>query len=431
MKKFNSKSCEEIMTTVYKPIEFVVDNLLAQGLYILAGAPKVGKSWLALDMCLSIAKGEKVLGQQTTQGTALYLCLEDSYVRIQNRLYEITDEPAERLHFVIMSESIGNGLEEEIENFKNEHYDLKVVFIDTLQMVRNESESGYGTDYKELSVLKALADKLGIAIVLVHHTRKCSDGDPFNMISGSTGLSGCVDGSMVLIESKRGSRKAKLYCVGRDIENQEINVVFERSRWKVSDEIKNIEPDYFSFAVHDFMVTQKKFKGSATELAEKLSALLDKEVFSNRVKKDLIQHAYELLDYGVTFESKRSNGQRIIILNYDMKSDSSDGRNLMPKECENADPAVTCGNSEMLENPLNTLFGIDDSEVDAEKSAVTVCNPTDPVDIVTDTDDNAKVYEVKLMSLDEVLHMSANKIRSQLANKGIDIPPLETQSKAT
>ena len=114
-----------------------------------------------------------------------------------------------------------------------------------------------------------------------------------------------------------------------------------------------------------------------------------------------------------------------------MKSDSSDGRNLMPKECENADPAVTCGNSEMLENPLNTLFGIDDSEVDAEKSAVTVCNPTDPVDIVTDTDDNAKVYEVKLMSLDEVLHMSANKIRSQLANKGIDIPPLETQSKAT
>ncbi len=60
MKKFNSKSCEEIMTTVYKPIEFVVDGLLAQGLYILAGAPKVGKSWLALDMCLSIAKGEKV-----------------------------------------------------------------------------------------------------------------------------------------------------------------------------------------------------------------------------------------------------------------------------------------------------------------------------------------------------------------------------------
>ena len=394
MKKFNSKSCEEIMTTVYKPIEFVVDNLLAQGLYILAGAPKVGKSWLALDMCLSIAKGEKVLGKETLCGHAVYLSLEDSLIRLQNRLYELTDEPSDNLNFAIMAESISNGLPEQIEYCRKRFDDLKIVFIDTLQMVRNESESSYSSDYKELSVMKALADKLGIAIVLVHHTRKCSDSDPFNMISGSTGLSGCVDGSMVLIESKRGSRTAKLHCVGRDIENQEINVVFESSRWKVSDEIKNIEPDYFSFAVHDFMVTQKKFKGSATELAEKLSALLHKEVFSNRVKKDLIQHAYELLNYGVTFESKRSNGQRIIILNYDMKSDSSDGRNLMPEVCENADPAVTCGNSEMLEKPLNTLLAIDEYEVEAEKSAVTVCDSADPVDDVTDPAAN-EVYEIE------------------------------------
>lgn len=430
MKELKIYSSEYIMNTPMKPIEYCVDGLISQGLFILAGAPKVGKSWLALDMCLSIAKGEKVLGKETLCGHAVYLSLEDSLIRLQNRLYELTDEPSDNLNFAIMAESISNGLPEQIEYCRKRFDDLKIVFIDTLQMVRNESESSYSSDYKELSVMKALADKLGIAIVLVHHTRKCSDSDPFNMISGSTGLSGCVDGSMVLIESKRGSRKAKLHCVGRDIENQEINVVFESSRWKVSDDIKNVKPDYFSFAVHDFMVTQKTFKGSATQLAEKLSALLHKEVFSNRVKKDLIQHAYELLDYGVTFESKRSNGQRIIILNYDMKSDSSDGRNLMPEVCENAAPAVPVENSETLENPLNTLLAIGKSEVDAERSAVTVCNPTDPVDIVTDTDDNAKVYEVKLMSLDEVLHMSANKIRSQLANKGIDIPPLETQSKA-
>ena len=430
MKELKMYSSEYIMNTPMKPIEYCVDGLISQGLFVLAGAPKVGKSWLALDMCLSIAKGEKVLGKETLCGHAVYLSLEDSLIRLQNRLYELTDEPSDNLNFAIMAESISNGLPEQIEYCRKRFDDLKIVVIDTLQKVRNESESGYSSDYKELSVLKSLADKLGVAIVLVHHTRKCSDSDPFNMISGSTGLSGCVDGSMVLIESKRGSRKAKLYCVGRDIENQEINVVFESSRWKVSDEIKNIEPDYFSFAVHDFMVTQKKFKGSATELAEKLSALLHKEVFSNRVKKDLIQHAYELLDYGVTFESKRSNGQRIIILNYDMKSDSSDGRNLMPEVCENADPAVTCGNSEMLEKPLNTLLAIDEYEVEAEKSAVTVCDSADPVDDVTDPAAN-EVYEIELMSLDEVLHMSANKIRSQLANKGIEIPPFETQRKAT
>lgn len=430
MKELKMYSSEYIMNTPMKPIEYCVDGLISQGLFILAGAPKVGKSWLALDMCLSIAKGEKVLGKETSCGHVVYLSLEDSLIRLQNRLYELTDEPSDNLNFAIMAESISNGLPEQIEYCRKRFDDLKIVVIDTLQKVRNESESSYSSDYKELSVLKSLADKLGIAIVLVHHTRKCSDSDPFNMISGSTGLSGCVDGSMVLIESKRGSRKAKLHCVGRDIENQEINVVFENSRWKVSDDIKNVKPNYFSFAVHDFMVTQKTFKGSATQLAEKLSALLYKEVFSNRVKKDLIQHAYDLQDYGVAFESKRSNGQRIIILNYDPKSDSSDGRNLMAEVCENADPAVPVDNSEMLEKPLNTLLAIDESEVEAEKSAVTVCDSADPVDDVTDPAAN-EVYEIELMSLDEVLHMSANKIRSQLANKGIEIPPFETQRKAT
>lgn len=356
MKKFNSKSCEEIMTTVYKPIEFVVDGLIAQGLYILAGAPKVGKSWLALDMCLAIAKGEKVLDQKTLQGTALYLCLEDSFQRIQNRLYELTDEPTESLHFAVMSEAIGHGLEEQVLQFKNEHSDLKIMFIDTLQMVRNESESNYCSDYKELSALKTLADRLGIAIVVVHHTRKCSDSDPFNMISGSTGLSGCVDGSMVLIESKRGSRNAKLYCIGRDIENQEMNLVFENSRWKVVDEATAKEPDIFSFAVHDFMIERKVFKGSATELASELSRIFCKEIFANHIKKELMKHAYELQSYGVIFESRRSNGQRVIILKYDKNSDTSDGKKLMPEAVNFTDPVVTETGSECSEMPLNTLF---------------------------------------------------------------------------
>ncbi len=235
MKKLETKSCEEIMSTAYKQLVYCVDGLLTQGLYILAGAPKVGKSWLALDICLSVAKGEDVLKHRTHIGTALHLCLEDSYNRIQNRLYELTDEPTDNLYFAIMSASLGNGLETQIETFKSEHSDTKLVVIDTLQMVRNEKDCGYGADYKELSVLKSLADKLAITILLVHHTRKCYDSDPFNMISGSTGISGCVDGSMVLLESKRGSREAKLYCVGRDIENQEYSVLFHDHRWTPCD----------------------------------------------------------------------------------------------------------------------------------------------------------------------------------------------------
>ena len=331
MKKFDSKSCEEIMTTVYKPIEFVVDGLIAQGLYILAGAPKVGKSWLSLDICLSIAKGEKVLGQETSNGTVLYLCLEDSFERIQKRLYELTDEPTDRLHFVIMSDSIGNGLEEQIIDFKSNHTNLKIVFIDTLQMIRNETDSNYGSDYKELSVLKSLADKLKVAIVLVHHTRKCSDSDPFNMISGSTGLSGYVDGSMVLVETRRGSRTAKLYCVGRDIENAKINLQFDNDlkKWIVTDEPtapKN-KDNIFLAAVYLFIKVKIHFEGSATELVEQLKFVSVEEFHSNRVTRELVQNGYTLKKYGIDFQYKRVHGGCKVILHYNRERDSSDSKN--------------------------------------------------------------------------------------------------------
>ena len=331
MKKLITRSCEEIMTTVYKPIEFVIDELVAQGLYILAGAPKVGKSWLALDMCLSIAKGEIVLGQKTLQGTALYLCLEDSYVRIQNRLYEITDVPTENLYFSVMSESIGNGLEEQIESFKIEHCGLKIVFIDTLQMVRGSTDSSYGSDYKDLSVLKALADKLEITVIVVHHTRKCKDSDPFNMISGSTGLSGCVDGSMVLIETKRGSRNAKLYCVGRDIENAEINLQFDSDlkKWVVTDEpsAPKSKDNIFLAALYVYIKKKVDFSGTASELIEKLKSVSDETFYPNRVTRDLVRNGYTLRKYGIDFEYKRTRNCRLIILHYDRDRDSSDSKN--------------------------------------------------------------------------------------------------------
>jgi RecA-family ATPase len=81
------------------------------------------------------------------------------------------------MHFAVMADTIGNGLENQIEDFYNNHSDLKVIIIDTLQKVRNETESGYGKDYKEMSILKELADKLRIAVVLIHHTRKCKDSE--------------------------------------------------------------------------------------------------------------------------------------------------------------------------------------------------------------------------------------------------------------
>ena len=257
MNELKTVNCEQLMTAPLKPIEFCVDGMLSTGLFILAGAPKVGKSWLALDMALSIAIGEKLLGRETKRGTALYLCLEDSYTRIQNRLFELTNEPSENLHFAIMAGALGGELEKQIEQFKSQHSDLKIIIIDTLQKIRSGDETSYASDYKELSVLKNLADKLRVAILLVHHTRKCRDNDPFNMISGTTGISGCVDGSMVMIEKQRGSGEAVLHCVGRDIENLELHLKREGSRWITEEKISQKPRDTFSFMIHDFMLERE------------------------------------------------------------------------------------------------------------------------------------------------------------------------------
>lgn len=347
------------MTTPLKPIEFCVDGMISTGLFILAGALKVGKSWLALDVALSIAKGEQLLGRETKRGTALYLCLEDSYNRIQNRLFELTSEPSENLHFAIMAGTLGGVLEKQIENFKSQHTDLKIIIIDTLQKIRSGDESSYASDYKELSILKNLADKLRIAILLVHHTRKCRDNDPFNMISGTTGISGCVDGSMVMIERQRGSGEVVLHCVGRDIENLELHLKRNGARWVAEEKITPKPRDIFSFMMHDFMLEKNYFKGSATMLVGELKMQFGVEIPSNKITQNLVQHGIELKGFGVTFEIKRSCGQRFLILKYNCESDSSDGCSLW---VEIAVTAVT----PQLANALTMRYGDSDGSLGSD-----------------------------------------------------------------
>ena len=99
-----------LMDRPLEPPNFVVDTLISQGLHILAGSPKVGKSWLALWLAVTVAKGEPVWGMSVKQGTTLYLCLEDSVLRIQNRLFEITEDAPDSVHFCTECAPIGQGL---------------------------------------------------------------------------------------------------------------------------------------------------------------------------------------------------------------------------------------------------------------------------------------------------------------------------------
>ena len=137
-------------------IRFVVDGLLPQGLHILAGAAKTGKSWLLLLLSLRVAQGKPFWNLQTEKGTVLSLCLEDSLNRIQQRLMDLTEDAPENLHFATLSKSLSDGLCEQIEEFITEHPDTNLVIIDTLQKVReNSGESNlYATDYKDIWIVK-------------------------------------------------------------------------------------------------------------------------------------------------------------------------------------------------------------------------------------------------------------------------------------
>ena len=120
-KRFNTIDGETLMTMPLKPINFIIENLLSEGLHILAGSPKVGKSWLALWLSVAIAKGEEVWGNKVKEGTTLYLCFEDSQIRIQNRLFDITDEATDAVNFCTENAMLGGELEERIINFIKEH----------------------------------------------------------------------------------------------------------------------------------------------------------------------------------------------------------------------------------------------------------------------------------------------------------------------
>ena len=342
-KRFNTIDGKTLMNQPLQPIQFVVKGLLSNGLHLLAGAPKSGKSWLALWLSVTIAKGEAVWGNTVKQGTTLYLCLEDSRLRIQNRLFDITDDAPFNVHFSEESFRLGEGLEERITQFILEHPDTVLIIIDTLQMIRKPTfDNSYANDYADLSVLKKLADENELAILLIHHLRKQKDDDPFNRISGTTGLSGAVDTSFTLVEEKRGSGKATLSCIGRDIEYREIELERnENNIWELLSDSKDnpdlLLPDIV-LLISEFMNDKEEYQGSPTELAELISRK-ENNISHRTLSRLLLQNQDLLYQKGLTVRCHRSNGSRFISLTRfsDDSAESADKNESSPG-VQNIDP---------------------------------------------------------------------------------------------
>jgi AAA domain len=211
----------DLMASELPPVRWVVRGVLPEGVTLLAGKPKLGKSWLALGLCVAVAAGGVALGtRQVELGDVLYLALEDNRRRLQKRLDKMLCGPAPKgLEIATAWPKLDEGGVEALRAWLREHPDARLVAVDTLAKIRprTRGQNVYQEDYAALEELLPLAAEHEVAIVVVHHTRKMAAADPLDEISGSTGLTGGVDGVLVL-KRDRGKADAVLLVDGRDIE---------------------------------------------------------------------------------------------------------------------------------------------------------------------------------------------------------------------
>lgn len=241
-------SAAELMAQEFAPIRYVVEGYIAEGCTLLAGRPKIGKSWLCFDIAIAIADAETCLGGiRCAEGSVLYLALEDNRRRLKRRLQKLLlagHAVPERLHLATEWPRVGEGGLDLIRDWIATTPDAKAVFVDILQMLRSSRgnrDSLYEADYAAVKGLQALAGETGVAIVIVHHTRKggAEGSDPFEKISGTLGLSGAADAVLILDRDATG---ATLYARGRDIEEVESAVVFDKTvcKWRVQGDVAEV-----------------------------------------------------------------------------------------------------------------------------------------------------------------------------------------------
>jgi hypothetical protein len=241
----HTMSAAELRRRQFPPISYVIPGLIPEGLSIAAGRPKVGKSWLGLDLALAVAGGGECLGgRQPAAGDVLYAALEDNPRRLQRRIDKIISpfaaEWPERLTLTTSWRRLDQGGVDDVGDWADSVAEPRLVILDTLAGVRPvRTTNGYAEDYDALTALHRLANDRGLAILVLHHTRKMDADDPVDTVSGTLGLTGCADTVLVLARSPQGTT---LYVRGRDIEEAEHAVTFDKAtcHWTILGEASEV-----------------------------------------------------------------------------------------------------------------------------------------------------------------------------------------------
>ena len=225
-------SADKLAAMELPPVKYIVEGYVAEGLTVLAGRPKVGKSWMALGLAIAVAspEGHAFGSIPVEQGDVLYLALEDNMRRLKRRLNQMLPSGSvpDRLDIAVSCPRLDRGGVEMIKRWVEQHPGARLIVVDVLQRVRpgaRVKDFLYDGDYRTIEPLKQLADERGIAILVLHHLRKMPADDPFDTVSGSTGLTGAADTVLVLARDPKGG--TTLYGRGRDIEEIETAVKFD------------------------------------------------------------------------------------------------------------------------------------------------------------------------------------------------------------
>ena len=228
----------------FPAVEWVVPHLIAQGLTIVGGRPKAGKSWLMLDTAIAVAEGGYVLGKLCHPGDVAYFALEDTERRLKSRMWKLKGEapwPAQ-LSFFLSVERGAEGVKQ-VRTWLEQAANPRLIIIDTFAKVRAEkrhSENSYDADYAAVGEWKALADEFNVALIFVHHTRKAEAVDPFDTVSGTLGITGAADAIIILHSSSQGR---SLLGRGRDVEEFALGVEFqsENCSWLVLGDAADVQ----------------------------------------------------------------------------------------------------------------------------------------------------------------------------------------------
>jgi hypothetical protein len=231
-------SAAELRRKIFPDVAFCVPDLIPEGLTMIAGKPKIGKSWLALDICIAVALGRFCLGdRKPVQGSVLYVSMEDNERRLQRRIDKLLSpfaaEWPEGLALVNIWRRLDQGGVNDIRDWIEHADNPRLIVLDTLAGVKPiKTQQGYTEDYESLAALHQLANEKGVSIIVLHHTRKMEADDPVDTVSGTLGLTGCADSVLVLNRSSQGTT---LYIRGRDVEEAEHAVTFDKHgcRWTI------------------------------------------------------------------------------------------------------------------------------------------------------------------------------------------------------